>query len=62
MIDAITKEDWIIIRLLRSRMRAGEINSADVIDVHQSVYYLFKKYGWEVMDAAADVLDAEGKK
>lgn len=60
--NVISKEDWIIIRLIRAKGRGGVVGDLSVRDVHAAAYYLFKKYGWEMINTATAILDAEGKK
>lgn len=57
---AMSKEDWIIIRLLFSLLRTGTLKP-DMWwrDANKSVAYLMDKYGMETVFAAIDAIEQE---
>jgi hypothetical protein len=54
----MTKEDWIILRLLKASTRTQAIAHPDYV---RSVLYMLKKYGSKALDGYIAQLHAEGK-
>ena len=57
MEEAVTKEDWIILRLIKAGAKAYHYNP----EYFRSVNYLIKKYGMKTLDGCISQLHAEGK-
>jgi hypothetical protein len=55
----MSKEDWIILRLMRNTLRKGGSDARAWRDLHETALYLLKKYGWEQFDAAVTALEIE---
>jgi hypothetical protein len=55
----VSKKDWIILRLLRCRLRAGALKYEDWRDVNNAALHLFNTYGWKTFDAAVTALEQE---
>ena len=53
----MTKEDWIILRLLSSSRTQATTNP----DYVRAVLYMIKKYGMKALDGYISQLHAEGK-
>jgi hypothetical protein len=54
----MTKEDWIILRLLKASTRTQAITNPDYV---RSVLYMLKKHGRKALDGYIAQLHAEGK-
>lgn len=55
----MSKEDWIILRLMRNTLRKGGSDARTWRDLHETALYLLKKYGWGQFDAAVTALEIE---
>jgi hypothetical protein len=54
----MTKEDWIILRLLKASGRTQAVTHPDYV---RSTLHLLKKYGSKALDGYISQLHAEGK-
>jgi hypothetical protein len=59
-IDDVSKEDWIIMRLLYKLVNSGSREWRD-IDMVKAMIYIGDKYGHKVLAQAADLLREERK-
>ena len=52
--ESMSKEDWIIVRLIREALRAQPFSAPDHL---KAIKYLAKKYGRKQLDACIDQLN-----
>lgn len=55
----MTKEDWIILRLLKASCRTQAMTHPDYV---RSILHLYKKYGMAVLDDSITKLQEEDKR